>query len=120
MADKVFTVLDLLDMELPEHTQLHLKCIGGRASLSNVIALPEINRPGLALTGFFDSFASGCVQVFGPAESAYLNKLYEEQSTDSLSKLFEYSIPCLFFVKNSVPPQEFVALAESSGCAVLQ
>ncbi len=120
MAEKSLTVLDLLDMELPEHTHLHLKCIGGRTSLSNKISVAEINRPGLALTGFYDSFVSGCVQLFGAAESAYLDKLYKENNTTSLSKMFEYDIPCLFFVKNITPPQEFIQLAESSGCAVLQ
>ncbi|MCR4822658.1 MAG: HPr(Ser) kinase/phosphatase [Treponema sp.] len=120
MADKVFTILDLLDMELPEHTQLHLKCIGGRSSLSNTISVPDINRPGLALTGFFDSFTSGCVQLFGASESAYLKKLYEENNTASLSKLFEYNIPCICFLRNITPPKEFLKLAEQSGCAVLQ
>ena len=120
MADKVFTVLDLLDMELPEHSQLHLKCIGGRMSLSNVISVPEINRPGLALTGFYESFARGCVQLFGSAESAYLKKLYDENNTQSLAKMFEYGIPCLIFARDLLPPDNFIILAESSGCAILR
>ena len=120
MADKVFTVLDLLDMELPEHSQLHLKCIGGRASLSNVITVPEVNRPGLALTGFFDSFARGCVQLFGAAESAYLKKLYDENNTQSLAQMFEYGIPCVIFARNIIPSDDFINLAEASGCAVLK
>lgn len=120
MADKVFTVLDLLELELPEHSQLHLKCIGGRTSLANVISVSEINRPGLALTGFYDSFANGCVQLFGSAEGAYLKKLYAENNIQSLTQMFQYGIPCLIFVKMLEPPKEFIKLAESSGCAVLQ
>ena len=120
MADKILTVLDLLDMELPEHSQLHLKCIGGRTSLSNIISAPEINRPGLALTGFYESFARGCVQLFGVAESAYLKKIYDENNTQSLAQMFEYGIPCVFFAQSLTPPDDFIKLAESSGCAVLQ
>ena len=120
MAEKVFTVLDLLDMELPEHSQLHLKCIGGRMSISNVISVPEINRPGLALTGFYESFVRGCVQLFDVAESAYLKKLYDENNTQSLAQMFEYGIPCVIFAKNLTPPQDFINLAESSNCAVLK
>lgn len=120
MADKKFTILDLLDMELPEHSQLHLKCIGGRTSLSNVIPLPEINRPGLALTGFFESFPKKCVQLFGSAESAYLKKLYAENKAEDLVRMFEYEIPCLFFARSINPPEEFIKLAEQSNCAVLQ
>ena len=120
MADKVFTVLDLLDMELPEHSQLRLKCIGGRTSLENAISSPEINRPGLALTGFFDSFAGGCVQLFGTSEIAYLEKLYAENNTASLEQMFKYKLPCLIFSRNLTPPKEFIKLADSSHCAVLQ
>ena len=120
MADKVFTVLNLLEMELPEHSQLYLKCIGGRTSLSNVISLPEINRPGLALTGFYESFAKNCVQLFGRAESAYLKKLYDENNVESLVHMFEYKIPCVFFARSITPPEGFIKLAESSSCAVLQ
>ncbi|MBQ9205464.1 MAG: HPr kinase/phosphorylase [Treponema sp.] len=120
MADKAFTVLDLLDMELPEHNQLRLKCIGGRTSLDNVISVPEINRPGLALTGFYESFSNGCIQLFGTAESAYLKKLYDESAASSLTKLFEYGIPCVIFAKNLTPPDDFIKLAEVSHCVVLQ
>ena len=120
MIEKEFTVLDLIDTELHEHSQLHLKCIGGRLALSNIISLPEINRPGLALTGFFESFSKKCVQLFGRAESAYLKKLYDENKTDSLVKMFEYEIPCLIFAREITPPEDFIALAEKSVCAVLQ
>ena len=52
MADKKFTVLDLLDLELSGHDALQLKCIAGRRGLPRAITIPEINRPGLALSGF--------------------------------------------------------------------
>ena len=120
VIDKDFTVLNLLDIELPEHSQLFLKCIGGRSNLSNIISGGEINRPGLALTGFYESFSKGCVQLFGVAESAYLKKLYDDGSISSLSQLFKYEIPCVIFAKSLVPPEDFLKLAEESGCAVLQ
>ena len=47
MADKKFTVLDLLDLELSGHDALQLKCIAGRRGLPRAITIPEINRPGL-------------------------------------------------------------------------
>lgn len=120
MSGKVFTVLDLLELELPEHSQLDLKCIGGRMGLANVISVPEVNRPGLALTGFYNSFPKGHVQLFGSAETAYLKKIYNEKNTQSLAQMFQYDIPCLIFAKTLTPPKEFVRLAETFGCAVLQ
>ena len=57
MAEKKFSVLDLLDLELSGHDALQLKCIAGRRGLPRAITIPEINRPGLALSGFFENFA---------------------------------------------------------------
>ena len=62
MDEKRFTVLDLLDLDLKEHDALELRCIGGRKGLGRVISAPDINRPGLALSGFFESFAYQRVQ----------------------------------------------------------
>ena len=55
MADKVFTVLDLIDLDLKEHNSLSLRCIGGRKGLSNPIEIPDINRPMGAIMGFFEA-----------------------------------------------------------------
>ncbi|MDR3139579.1 MAG: HPr kinase/phosphorylase, partial [Treponema sp.] len=57
MTDKRFTVLDLIDMDLKEHNSLNLHCIGGRKGLTREIGAPDINRPGLPLLGFYESFA---------------------------------------------------------------
>ena len=77
MAEKKFTVLDLLDLDLPGHDALELKCIAGRKGLPRTITVPDINRPGLAISGFFDAFAFQRVQLFGRGETAYLKKLHD-------------------------------------------
>ena len=73
-----FRVLDLLQLDLKENDALNLKCIGGRPGLIREIKVPEINRPGLALSGFFDNFAYQRIQILGRGETAYLNKLERE------------------------------------------
>jgi hypothetical protein len=65
MTDKRFTVLDLIDIDLKEHNSLNLHCIGGRKGLTKEISIPDLNRPGLALAGFYDSFAYQRIQLFG-------------------------------------------------------
>lgn len=119
MADD-FTVLDLLSKELPEHISLKLKCLAGRKGLSKVISVPDLNRPGLALSGFFESFAYQRVQIFGRGENAYLGKLNSENKLDSLNAFFSYQIPCIIFTHGITPIPEFLELAEKSGCVVLK
>ncbi len=120
MSDKNFTVLDLLDLDLKGHDSLNLKCIGGRSGLSRVISVPDINRPGLELAGFYDSFAFERVQMFGRGEFAYLQKLQKDNLNDRLQKLFMYAMPCVVFTHGLDPGEYFLSIAESSGCPVLQ
>jgi len=75
MAEKSFTVLDLLDLDLKGHNSLNLRCVCGRNGLGREITLPDLNRPGLALSGFYESFGFQRVQVFGRGETAFLEKI---------------------------------------------
>ena len=52
MADRSFTVLDLIDIDLKEHNSLNLHCIGGRKGLTREIGIPDLNRPMGAIMGF--------------------------------------------------------------------
>lgn len=120
MSDKKITVLELIDLELKEHNALDLHCIGGRKGLGREIPIPDLNRPGLALSGFYDSFAYQRIQVFGRGENAYLKKLAEENRLDSIQKFFSYTVPCCIFTHNLVPNRAFFQLAEESHCPILQ
>ena len=120
MAEKSFTVLDLLDFDLKGHNSLNLRCLCGRSGLGRKITLPDLNRPGLALSGFFESFGHQRVQVFGRGETAYLEKIIADGMLDTVHQLFSYHIPCCVFTHNLVPPKVFTDLADESGCPVLQ
>ncbi|MBQ0003736.1 MAG: HPr kinase/phosphorylase [Treponema sp.] len=119
MADKKFTVLDLLSLELHGHDEINLRCIAGRKGLNRPITVPDINRPGLALSGFYDAFAYQRVQLFGRGEVAYLNKLESEGKMETIKQLFSFAIPCCIFAHNLEPSQAFMDLAEETCCAVL-
>ena len=115
-----FTVLDLLQLDLKENEALKLKCLEGRAGLVREIKVPEINRPGLELSGFYENFAFQRIQIFGRGEHAYLKKLEQEDKIDTLEKLFSCEIPCCIFSCRLDPTAAFSSLAGKSGCPVLQ
>ncbi len=120
MPDKKFTVLDLLDLELSGHDILNLKCIGGRRGLPRAITVPQINRPGLALSGFYESFAGNRVQIFGRGETAYLQKLHKEENIESVKNFFTSDMPCCIFTYNLEPTEDFRKIAEENCCPLLQ
>lgn len=120
MKKKPFCVLDLLNLELKTHNGLYLKCISGKKGLSSSITVPEINRPGLALSGFFDTFAHQRIQVFGRGECAYLQQADKDKLTQNLETFFSYDIPCCIFTNNQTPDDNFLHLAQRKNCPILQ
>ncbi len=120
MSEKKITVLDLLELDLKDYNSLNLRCIAGRRGLSRQLSVPDINRPGLVLSGFYESFAYQRVQLFGRGEFAYLHKLYSEGDTSTIDKFFEYDVPCAVFTHGITPDERFLASADVAGCPVLQ
>lgn len=115
-----FTVLDLLELDLKETMNLQLKCLQGRKGLVREIQLPEINRPGLALSGFFELFVGQRIQIFGRGEVAYLRMMEKEGREDTLKTILENNPPCCIFCHNLMPGENFQQLAEENDVAVLQ
>ncbi|MEE3314582.1 MAG: HPr(Ser) kinase/phosphatase [Treponema sp.] len=120
MSDKAFTVLDLLDLDLKGHDTLNLTCIAGRRGLSRKLTVPDVNRPGLALSGFYDNFAWARVQLFGRGEYAYLKKLLAEDQYDAIKEFFNYEFPCCVFTRSLMPDEVILSMAEERGCPILQ
>ena len=117
---KAFTVLDLLSLDLKEHNALDLRCMGGRPGLTRQITVPDLNRPGLALSGFYDKFGFDRIQIFGRGETSYLRKLEKEGKTDTIEQLFQRDVPCSIFTHSLEPTEDFRRIAEGSGCPILQ
>ena len=74
---------------------LGLELMGDPSGMERTIEEPTINRPGLALAGFFRYFASKRVQVAGHAELSYLRSLSTAERTGRIEALFKHRIPCL-------------------------
>ena len=86
--------------------------------LKKAIGNPELHRPGLALTGFLDRFASQRVQILGETELAYLAQLTPERITEVTRQLFQFDIPMMVISKGITPPNELLAAADEFGTAI--
>jgi len=103
------TVQDLWD-EGAE--RLSLSVIAGEKHLNRNIPEIAMNRPGLALTGFFQYFANRRLQIFGLAEFTYLKSLSDTSKRRRLVGLFEQQIPGIVVTRNRKVPSEIIELAE--------
>jgi HPr kinase/phosphorylase len=116
---KILTILDLLDLDLKEHNALELKCLAGRKGLIREISVPELNRPGLPLCGFYKNFADQRIQLIGRGEYSYLTELSNEGRTDTIDKLFSFTLPCCIFSHSLTPDESFIKIAEKTNTPVL-
>lgn len=85
-----------------------------------VVTVPDINRPALQLTGFFDHFDSERVQVIGHVEAAYLETLDEETRKDRYEQLMSYNIPCIVFCRSMMPDAQMIEAAREYQIPLLQ
>ncbi|MBN2544463.1 MAG: HPr kinase/phosphorylase [Spirochaetes bacterium] len=118
MTNNEFTVLDLLEIDTKDNS-LELKCVAGRNGLDNMINNSNINRPGLALGGYFDRFAFDRIQVFGNGESYFIKNTKYKDELSNLKKFMEYKIPCVLFSSNNMPPDFFMELADQNKIPIL-
>lgn len=79
-----------------------------------------INRPGLALTGFYEYFAWKRIQIIGFAEGKYLASLSSEERMDRLRKFFASKIPCVVVARNLKVVSEIMDLADEYKVPVLR
>lgn len=80
--------------------------------LKRVVQTPQLHRPGLALTGFFERFAGKRVQILGETEITYVNTLSSERLTEIATLLFGSEVPMLIITKGLIPPRELIAVAD--------
>lgn len=81
---------------------------------------PEINRPALQLTGFFDFFESDRLQIIGMVEHMYMLGMDKETLAGVLTRLFNLKIPCIVICRGLSVIPEMLELAAANGVPVLQ
>jgi len=92
--------------------KLLLELVTGEAGLHRLIREGSINRPSLALTGFFKYFANKRIQVFGAAEMTYLKTLPQRQQIEIFQEMVKRGIPGIVLTRNYVATHPMLAVAE--------
>jgi len=80
---------------------LNLSLLGQEVGFDRPISEPAMNRPGLALAGFFSYFAPKRVQVLGNSELSYLKKLPDALRSDRFRRMCDRDIPCIVVARGA-------------------
>jgi len=100
--------------------KLQLKLEGKQVGFHRKIREPTINRPGLALSGFYTYFADKRMQVLGAAEQSYLKSLSSKLRRQRFRALCEKKIPCLVASRGAHLERDLLRVADESGVAVFR
>ena len=92
--------------------ELEFSLVAGEKGLDNIVETPEMNRPGLAIAGFYDVFSHDRIQIIGITESSFLEKMNPDERKTRLSKMFQFKIPCFIVTSGRQVPEYFLNLAD--------
>jgi HPr kinase/phosphorylase len=85
---------------------LHIVSVEENDGLKNAITVSDLNRPGLALAGFFDQFSNERVQLLGKTELSYIAGQSKEHMLQIYGKMCAQSIPCFIICRSLATPPE--------------
>jgi HPr kinase/phosphorylase len=93
--------------------KLKMELVTGKAGLHRLIREGSINRPALALTGFFKYFANKRIQVLGAAEMTYLKTRPAEEQARIFQEMARRHVPCIVLTRNYNSTPAMLAVASS-------
>jgi len=99
---------------------LEMELVAGESGLNKVIGEKSINRPALALTGYFKYFANKRIQLFGAGEMGYLRDLREKTQDTILAEILDKKIPCIVVSRNLAPTPALLRAAKAANVPLIR
>lgn len=93
--------------------------INGEIGQDTVVTSSKLNRPGLEISGFWESFDPLRIQLIGEGEYRYIKKLPREEVRQVFEHFFKAGIPLMIFAHQVKPPVCIVELARKYQVALL-
>lgn len=88
--------------------KMNLECLTPEIDISGIkVRQTEVNRPALELTGYFDHFAAGRIQLIGLVEHSYIDQMKVEDRARVFEKLFSLDVPAVIFTRE-LPPDDMI------------
>lgn len=99
---------------------LKLEVLAGFQGMGRPVFISDINRPGLALSGYLDYFANDRVQILGNTEIHYLEDLLASELQSRLEGMFSFEIPAFILSRQLEPRALLLDMCNRRGIPVLR
>lgn len=83
------------------------------------IRQPDINRPGLQMSGYFEHFASGRIQIVGLVEHSYMQQMTSDEKEFIYNTFLSMDMPCVIFCRELRPDEIFIRIAKKYHIPIL-
>ena len=107
----------LLDRE--DHG-MDFELLAGFQGIDRPVFTWDVNRPGLALSGYLDYFANDRVQILGNTEIHYMERVEPAELANRIANMFAFEIPASILSRNLMPQPIFLDMCNRYGIPVLR
>ena len=77
-----------------------------------IIDVPDLNRPGLQLAGFYEFFDNDRIQILGRNEISYLRELGDEKYAERIDMFMSKKPPCVIITRDFEVDRPMLTAAE--------
>jgi HPr kinase/phosphorylase len=111
-STKIITSVPVRDFYESFKDALELELVAGEKGLDKTIRERSLNRPALAMTGFFKYFANKRIQLLGAGEMAYLRDHPDDEEREIMTSILNKNVPCIIISRNLAPTKLMRTLAD--------
>ena len=84
-----------------------------------VVTEPDILRPALQLTGYFEKFSGDRILIMGQQENSYMGQMEADRKREVYDRILAYRMPAVIFSRGLMPDDIFLEMAEKNQVPVL-
>jgi HPr kinase/phosphorylase len=103
------------ELEQDKENELGLTLMAGRKGLRKRVSHPQIQKMGLALTGFTQFVGPERIQIIGNTEMSYFETLSPERKEEIVQQICHLDLSCLIFTRNLEIPDLLLREADAKG-----
>ncbi len=112
--ERSVTIQEIVDHFGYEHL------VGNEDSLKRWVVVPDVNRPGLELTGFYEHTEPRRILIIGAKEESYLATLDEETQRKRFENIMDGFTPALILTMSRECPKVLKEVAEKRNFPILR
>ncbi len=112
--------LSVQELEQAREAQLGLTLMAGRKGLNKRITHSQVQKMGLALTGFVKFIDPKRVQIIGNTEMSYFRTMLPDQQEKVIHEICRLDLSCLVITRNLEIPELLLQRADEMGIPLLR